>query len=1447
MNKFALSSFFSGKRISFNLSLGLVFLISLAALPLFMPPPGLTQAEPIGKFLNGNLPALTPGGGADLTWDSEIAYPNLTFEEPIFMISHPRERRLYVASRNGLIESFGDSANVSTKETLIDLRSLTSVVHDGGMLGIAFHPDFGDPASPNRNYVYVYHTVRGPDGRSGPFVCDELCFTCFENAVWYGSYLRLSRFTVTDGTYSADPSTEQVMLNIRQLNGSHRGGGLLFGNDGFLYLTIGDQARFDGAQNIIDNFEGGAIRIDVDKQGGQISHPPKRKLGEHAGSLDEISGVGYYVPNDNPWIEADSSIFEEFYAIGLRNPHRMSIDRNTGEIWIGDVGHASKEEIDVLARGANFGWPLYEANVGPIPRCSIDQIGRGVLTAPIAQVNRSEVECVIGGYVYRGDRHPSLYGKYIYGDCTSKRVYARDTEGDWELLMNFLPTGSLMTFGEDSDGEILIGRQNDNTTLYRLTSRNANPPAPALLSQTGAFKDLNTLEPETGVIPYDMIEDFWSDGSDKYRWLAIPNDGNPDTPEEQIGFFKNNNWEFPLGSVFIKHFELDGKRLETRFEVHADDGKFYYLTYKWNDAQTDADLLLGGLDEEIMVNGSPQVWHYPSRSECLTCHQSNAGFVLGPKTRYLNSSINYPQTGKTANQLYTLSHIGLLSENISELEVENLPRIPNYDDTSVDLEDRARAYLDLNCSYCHQPGASNRAQFDARINTPLSRQNLIFGGVNSPLGIDGARVINPGDLNTSILYHRVNSLQEGIAMPPLAKNEIDQEGVDLLTAWISGMGNRENPGGTGLFATYFRDDNLSVQAYTQVDPAVEFSWSEDGTEIPPSPETFSIRWEGELISMQTGTYTFFVQADEQVRLWIGRDLLIDTWDQGSQEEQSAQLNLDAEEKYKVRLEYRHLSGPADIRLAWEGPGLSKETIPRHHLFPTSGDNLDLGGRGLLGTYFNDENLTNETLQRIDPQIAFDWGGGSPDPSILAHTFSVRWEGSIEVSTSGTYTFYTLTDDGCRLWVNGKLLVDKWVNQGETEWEGQVDLSAGVSIPIKMEYFENGGNASSQLFWKGPRFEKQIVPKSNLFPPGEESPNRPIPLCVQENEGEFVIEAEDFTSIFGGKDNAQWNFWSEVNNGDASEGKAMMASPNLGIRARGLGGPRLDYALYFDEAGTYQVFVRTLKDPNNDGTFFVGLNGTPLMSPNGNGMGYSGIWNWEAYADGKPLEITINEAGKHYLNLWMREDGTIVDKFILKKGGDKPEGIGRLQVEKWDCAGESSIFSLQEYGQDLLITWNLQLEGGVYYQIERSVNGAPHTLLDEGSLPANFASLWDQELSSFEGLKLHYRVRAFDKFDNQILVLGEDLDLSKSRGGFSFTSFPNPVSYNILINYDNPKRAAMNLRIVDIQGRELKNTTIGEGERNGSFEFPIGDWNDGIYFIMLSDGEEVRTKRILVKK
>ncbi|MEM6801025.1 MAG: PA14 domain-containing protein [Bacteroidota bacterium] len=1346
-----------------------------------------------------------------------------------------------------MIESFGDSANVSTKETLLDLRNINSVVHDGGLLGIALHPDFGLPTSPNRNYIYVYQTVKGPDGRSGPFACADRCFTCFSSVAWYGSYLRLSRFSLIEGTYRADPASEQILLSIRQFNGSHRGGGLLFGNDGMLYLSIGDQARYEGAQNISDNFEGGVIRIDVDRQGGAISHPPRRKMGQQAGYSEESTGTNYYIPSDNPFINPDSSWFEEFYAVGLRNPHRMTVDRFSGDIWIGDVGHASKEEIDVVEKGANYGWPIYEANIGPIARCNTDQVGIGTLTPPFAEISRREVECIIGGYVYRGAKHPSLYGKYIFGGCTAKRIYAREEGEESELLMTFLPEGSLMTFGEDSDGEILIGRKQNSTTLFRLISRNANPPAPALLSQTGAFRDLASLEPNDGIIPYEMIESFWSDGAEKFRWMAVPNDGNPNSEEEQIKYSEKGNWRFPIGSVLIKHFELGGKRLETRFEVHAEDGKYYYLTYKWREDESEADLLFGALDEEVSVNGQSQIWHYPSRTECLTCHQPNAGFILGPKTRYLNSSISYPQSGETANQLYTLSHIGLLDKNLSEFEVEEISRFLSYDDPNASLEERARSYLDLNCSYCHQPGASNRAQFDARITTPLARQNLIFGGVNSPLGIDNAKVIVPGDINSSILFHRANSLTEGIAMPPLAKKLIDEEGVELLRNWIQNMEPRENSGGIGLMATYFHDDNLSELAFSRVDPAIEFNWGLASPDEQMDAESFSIRWEGELQSLQAGTYRFFLKSDEQVRLWIDRVLLIDSWGEGNPEEQEVSLDLAEKEKYKVRLEYRHLSDKAHIQFSWSGPEFEKESIPRYQLFPDDNAEQNLGGRGLLGTYYNNQDLSDKVMERVDPRLSFDWGGGSPDPNIEANTFSIRWEGNLEISKTGTYTFFTETDDGCRLWVDGELIIDKWVGQGATEWEGQIDLTAARSIPIRMEYFDDGGNASAKLRWKGPEITKQIIPTNNLFPPGEQSSNRPDPLCFPTSQGEVVIEAENYTSFFTGRDNAQWNYWEVLSNGDASEGKAMIAAPNLGIRARGLGGPRLDYSFILEEVGTYYVYVRTRRNPNTDGSFILGADGTPLMNPFGNGMGYSADWNWEDFADGKALKWEVSSPGKHFLNLWMREDGAIVDKIILRKESKRPEGISSLQEVKEVCQDDAQIFSLQEFGEDLLITWNIKLENGSYYLLERSIEGAPHSLLEEGRLPANFASYWDRGLLSLPQTKLLYRVRAFDQFDSQIGVWEQELDLGKGSGVLTFQSFPNPVSQQILLNFENPQRKSLSLKVLDMQGRELSAFEIGEGQRNGNFEFPAGDWADGIYFLLLSDGEELLTKRILVRK
>jgi len=310
---------------------------------------------------------------------------------------------------------------------------------------------------------------------------------------------------------------------------------------------------------------------------------------------------------------------------------------------------------------------------------------------------------------------------------------------------------------------------------------------PQLLSQTGAFSDLINLTPTPGVIPYDMIQPFWSDGADKSRWMAIPNNGSHNTPAERIQFSNDGNWVFPIGAVLIKHFELGGRRLETRFEVRASSGDYYYLSYKWNNSGTDAQLLTTGLDETIIVNGQSQVWHYPSIAECQDCHKASVNRVLGPKTRQLNRDIRYPETGIVANQLVTLSHLGIISENITDSNVNNYIALAAQDDQSYSLEYRARSYLDVNCSYCHQPATNMRGNFDARITTPLEQQNLIDGGVFVDLGVTNPRVITPQNTSKSIAHIRMNSTQAGVSMPPLGKNVIDDQGVQLIADWINNL------------------------------------------------------------------------------------------------------------------------------------------------------------------------------------------------------------------------------------------------------------------------------------------------------------------------------------------------------------------------------------------------------------------------------------------------------------------------------------------------------------------------------------------------------------------------------------------------------------------------------------------------------------------------------------
>ncbi|GGW73964.1 putative repeat protein (TIGR03806 family) [Winogradskyella epiphytica] len=791
--------FYSIKRIKLLLVfLGLSIFTILSVAPYFFGP-GLTTAVPVGEFLNSNFP--------DLTLSAQPyrpAFPNLTFDSPLTFANVPNSNVLVVGQRNGEIYWFDNDETVTSKNLMADLSDRVGMVWDGGFLGLAIHPEFGTPGN---NYFYTYYTSKDSLGNDLPNSFST-GFGCYREDYW-GGFLYLRRYEVDPVTFDLDVNSELTMIKLRMFSCTHRGGSMDFGNDGFLYLTTGEQSAYMKPQDISTNLDGGVLRIDVN-QNPALSHPPIRTL-DTGRFADEISGVGYYIPNDNPFVDPSGSVFEEYYTLGHRNPHRMTKDTETGVFYIGEVGENTHEEINVVKPGKNYGWPMYEGYVtGPGDNCG-DMYNNMPHEGPLVAFPRSEANAIIGGYVYRGTSMPDLYGKYICADYGyGEEIWSVDINtGEYELITSFSPT-DIMSFGEDGNGELYLLSQGDGVFLYRLTQVNESPhdSAPQLLSETGAFQDLETLTPNPGVIPYDLIESFWSDGAEKKRWMVIPNDGTHDTPQEKISFSEDGDWEFPVGSVLIKHFEMlidesdpsITKRLETRFSIKASTGHFYFLTYKWNEDETDAVLLDSRLEENIQItqtDGSTrnQTWTYPGNPDCISCHNPATKGTLGPRTRYLNSEISYPTTGLEANQLVTLSHIGILDETIDDNTVLGYQTYKALDDPNATLDEKARSYLDLNCAYCHRPGGTGeRAQFDLRLSNSLVETGLMYAGTNTPIGVPGERIVIAGDADNSILYHRTESVDQSIAMPPIAKNVMDQAGVDLVYEWINQLDpNYEDP------------------------------------------------------------------------------------------------------------------------------------------------------------------------------------------------------------------------------------------------------------------------------------------------------------------------------------------------------------------------------------------------------------------------------------------------------------------------------------------------------------------------------------------------------------------------------------------------------------------------------------------------------------------------------
>ncbi|VUD67592.1 Aldose sugar dehydrogenase YliI [Thalassocella blandensis] len=321
---------------------------------------------------------------------------------------------------------------------------------------------------------------------------------------------------------------------------------------------------------------------------------------------------------------------------------------------------------------------------------------------------------------------------------------------------------------------------------------------PTLLSQTGVFSDTANMVPIDNMVPYEPNAKLWSDRAVKERWISLP-------ANSKISWSENDNWTYPEGTVAVKHFELPldennpalVKRLETRLMVMKKDGTVYGVTYKWNDAQTDAELLTETVDEDITITAAggatyTQTWTYPT-AQCLDCHNSASSQILGPNTRQLNGNYNYPG-GNNENQLVHWNNAGMFEPAFNNAMVDSFAKTVSLDDASASLEQRVKSYLDANCAHCHGTG-NGGSQWDGRYNTPVEEMKVVDAettGIRNYFdyyGLENAQVISTmGGPEESVMFIRTKSEDPDDRMPPLGRAMEHPEFTEVLAAWINGMG-----------------------------------------------------------------------------------------------------------------------------------------------------------------------------------------------------------------------------------------------------------------------------------------------------------------------------------------------------------------------------------------------------------------------------------------------------------------------------------------------------------------------------------------------------------------------------------------------------------------------------------------------------------------------------------
>jgi len=715
---------------------------------------------------------------------SAPAFPNVKLKNPVLIARAPGTDRLFVGEQDGVLHSIANKADAKPEvffNLKTEVKTIAMTKHAAGigeLYGLVFHPKF----ETNR-YCYVCYTLAKKPKEGPEFLPDGT---------------RVSRFTVTKtDPPRIDPASEEIVITWQ--GGGHNGGDLHFSpTDGMLYISTGDGRgpnppdQLNTGQDCSDLLSS-ILRIDVDKREANKNHA---------------------VPKDNPFVGM-KDVRPEIWAFGFRNPWRMSFDRKTGDLWVGDVGWELWEMVHKIEKGGNYGWSISEGRQAVKPE---QKPGPTPIRPPTIELPHTIAMSVTGGYVYRGKKFPELVGAYVFGDWESRRIWAAKFDGDrLKEMPEIVKLGIRVScFGEDHAGEIYYFDYDSGLmyTLEKNDAAGANVNFPKKLSETGLFKNVKEQEPAAGVVRFKPNSEQYMDGATA-RWLiALPGDSSVNAfekPRKLPGqvFWHEFNMRFPKGAVLVKTIApmFAGRPHDVRIEtqiLHFDGEDWRAYTYAWREDQTDADLVpADGLDKDytfkLRGQDHKESWSFASRTQCMICHNAWSEYAMAFTIPQLNNTYHTEEEDDTGLEWFTRNGF------ITRVNEKDQP-LPPYDREAtkkekrlvwpyaggVSLDERVRSYLHVNCAHCHRfGGGGGQVVFEMDVSKSLKDSGLLDAKPKQgDFGIKDARLIAPGDPFKSVLLYRMAKFNHG-RMPHLGSEKPHNSAIEMVANWIHGMKHDE--------------------------------------------------------------------------------------------------------------------------------------------------------------------------------------------------------------------------------------------------------------------------------------------------------------------------------------------------------------------------------------------------------------------------------------------------------------------------------------------------------------------------------------------------------------------------------------------------------------------------------------------------------------------------------